>query len=513
MHAIALLGLVAALSVLYFGLRYLFGNPGSRLPLPPGPSLLPSSLPERDIWRTFQKWHAKYGPIISLKVGSLTVIILGDRQTAQALLEKRGGIYSSRPKSIFVDKYFTKGLQPGLMPSNNIWRLHRRLQTSLLSAKASESYQKIQDLESKQLVWEMLSTNDFTKSFQRFTASAMFTLAFGKALSKEDVKRDEIRHMDEMVELTFQVVSVGSFLVDVFPILDHLPRFLSKWKTVAEKAHENTKAAFTRCINIGFQEDGWNWSREVRERKEAKELTAEQLAYNQGELYIGGSHTSRMMMEIFVMTSILHPATVAKAQQELDSVVGPDRLPTFEDMDKLPYISAFISEVLRWRQIAPLGVPHAASKDDEYMGYRIPANAIVIANQWQMNMDDQIFDESESFNPDRWIEHPELPLSVFGFGRRVCPGQRIARSTLFIAISRLLWAYNITCPEADDLRARSADQSGRQGGAYVPSKFDASFDIRSPERQKIIEEDWDSVDKDRKGILADIKGSVFAPKV
>ncbi|KAJ5376467.1 hypothetical protein N7509_013353 [Penicillium cosmopolitanum] len=475
-EVVTFLGLAFSLLVLYSGQRCLFGTRGTKLPLPPGPSLLPSSIPDRDIWRTFQQWHARYGPIISLKVGALTVIILGDRQTAHALLDKRGSIYSDRPKSIFVDKYFDRGFFPVLAPANDYWRLHRRLHTALLTTKASETYRDIQELESKQLLFEMLSSHDYKRTFHRFAASAMFTLVYGKGLSTDDLGMNEIRDMDEMVELGVQAISIGSFLVDAFPILDRLPRFFSGWKIAAERAHCNTKSAFTRCINIGFYEDGWNWSQEVSQRKEAQRLTPDQLAYNQGELYVAGSHSARMVMDVFVLTSILQPAAVKKVQQELDRVIGSERLPLFEDMESLPYMNAFILEILRWRQTTPLAVPHAAAKDDEYMGYGIPAGSIVIPNQWQMNMDTEIFDDPDSFNPDRWIENPELPLSVFGFGRRACPGQQIAHSTLFIAISRLLWAFNITSPDKD-LKKQLADHSGRLGAVYVPSKINTSFEI------------------------------------
>lgn len=58
-----------------------------------------------------------------------------------------------------------------------------------------------------------------------------------------------------------------------------------------------------------------------------------------------------------------------KAQAELDSVIGPDRMPEFEDKDNLPFIRAVVYETLRWRPVAVLGgSPHAVTADDEYNG-------------------------------------------------------------------------------------------------------------------------------------------------
>ena len=74
-----------------------------------------------------------------------------------------------------------------------------------------------------------------------------------------------------------------------------------------------------------------------------------------------------------------------KAQEELDEVVGPDRLPTFEDKDALVYVTATVIEALRWHLVTPLGVPHRTVVDDEFHGYLIPAGTTVIYNSWYVS--------------------------------------------------------------------------------------------------------------------------------
>lgn len=76
----------------------------------------------------------------------------------------------------------------------------------------------------------------------------------------------------------------------------------------------------------------------------------------------------------------LHPSIVRKAQAELDSVIGPDRLPSFADRPDLPYCEAVLKEVLRWGPVVPTGVPHRSIKDDVYEGYRIPKGSLIFAN-------------------------------------------------------------------------------------------------------------------------------------
>ena len=87
-------------------------------------------------------------------------------------------------------------------------------------------------------------------------------------------------------------------------------------------------------------------------------------------------------VEWFFVAMTLFPEIQKKAQKELMAVVGSNRLPEFEDEKSLPYIRALVKECLRWRSVAPLGVPHRVLEDDEYRGYRIPKGSMVISNLW-----------------------------------------------------------------------------------------------------------------------------------
>lgn len=87
-------------------------------------------------------------------------------------------------------------------------------------------------------------------------------------------------------------------------------------------------------------------------------------------------------MLTFVLAMVKYPDVFARLQRELDTVLGQYHLPSFDDQDSLPYLTAVVKEVLRWKTIAPIGVPHLLTEDDEYKGYYIPAGSVVIANAW-----------------------------------------------------------------------------------------------------------------------------------
>ncbi len=125
------------------------------------------------------------------------------------------------------------------------------------------------------------------------------------------------------------------------------------------------------------------------------------------------------------MAMVCSPEVQAKAREELDTVVGSTRLPTVEDRDSLPYITAIAKESMRWQSIAPLGIPHRSLEDDEFKGYFIPKGSVVIANLYAFSRNERVYPGPESFSPERFLKDGKIdpdvqdPSSfVFGYGRR-----------------------------------------------------------------------------------------------
>ncbi|KAJ7290001.1 cytochrome P450 [Mycena rebaudengoi] len=98
-----------------------------------------------------------------------------------------------------------------------------------------------------------------------------------------------------------------------------------------------------------------------------------------GIMYMGGSDTTTAGLGTFILAMLANPDAQKRAQEEIDAVVHEGHLPSFGDEESLPYVSAIVKEVLRWKPIAPIA-PHAVAVEDTYRGYRIPAGSIVIDN-------------------------------------------------------------------------------------------------------------------------------------
>jgi cytochrome P450 len=113
-----------------------------------------------------------------------------------------------------------------------------------------------------------------------------------------------------------------------------------------------------------------------------EKFTDEQAAYISGSLLEGGSDTTSGTLVGFIQAMLMFPEAQKAAQEEIDRVVGSDRLPEMDDAPNCPYVRACVKEAIRWMPTIILGSPHAVIQEDHYMGYRIPKGASVTNNNW-----------------------------------------------------------------------------------------------------------------------------------
>ncbi|KAH9983998.1 cytochrome P450 [Russula vinacea] len=279
----------------------------------------------------------------------------------------------------------------------------------------------------------------------------------------------------------FKAAVMGVYLVHFFPWLRHLPSSLAKWKRDAESWYKQDTALFESLlrmveVNVAKGDDYQSVTATLIREVEKNKLSQIERAWIGGTMYVGGADTTSAMMGWWMLAMLAYPETQARAHAELDAIVGRARLPTFADYPHLPYIRAMVKEALRWRPVAPLGVPHQSTEDDWYEGMFIPKGTFCLTNVWHMNRDPEIFGKNtEHFDPARYLDASgDLASGVsdikeqghfsYGFGRRNCVGRHMADDSLFINIAVMLWATKIE---------RKKDGSGR----FLPLDLDGWVDV------------------------------------
>jgi cytochrome P450 len=408
-----------------------------------------------------------------------------------------------------------------LRPYDERFQMHQRLETPVLNERAARAYLPIQDLESKQLLFDLLHTAsrpiNCHDHIERMTASVIYSLFYGHRVR---TAADPILLQAHAVNHEFgQLAQVGRYLVDSFPVLNTLPAFLAPWKAEAASHWLRQRALHVGNLERGLASIGWNVAKQMRKAVDGQQfdMSVEELALDIGIMADAALDATTETLMWFVVACVTKGGDgdgngwVAQAQMELDRVVGRAKLPGFEDRAALPYIDAVVEEVLRWRPAGAAGVPHFTKVESSYGGFRIPANSVVIANHWSIAREEAVFGPAdvEAFVPERWLKSGrDLPTVGFGYGRRICPGRHVARNSLWIAVSRLLWAFDVRPEMTAAGQPVAVDTKGTDGLVTKPLPFKARFEPRGDWVWDVVARDGDTWGVDFLGLLDRIASGV-----
>ena len=394
-YAVALV----ALPIFSFLGFYLWATPNSlkdsrRRHLPPGPRGLPFlgnylELSKPDTFRFHvQEWARQYGEIFYTRVGGSDYIWLSSPRMVKELMDKRSAIYSSRPPTPLAGDTASAGRRQLFMAYGPSYRTVRRIAHSLLNITISTSYQPIQDLESKQLMYDLLHDPDnFYDHNRRYSSSVVVTATYGHRIPNWDA--EIVKNIYKVVNNLQSFASPGMWLVDTFPELRFLPQWMmGNWRTFGQKCFEHDSPIYLklwRNLKQEVDEDRANpcFARDFYLSDPANQgLDELQAAYQTGGLVEAGSETTSAYQNTFILMMLQNSTVARKAQDEIDRVVGSKRLPAWEDEKDLPYLRATIKELLRTRPPNKIGIQHSTTEDDWFEGYFIPKGTVVFLNWW-----------------------------------------------------------------------------------------------------------------------------------
>ena len=394
-----LLGALVVLPTLSFFAFYFYVTPNvlkdsRRKQLPPGPAGLPLignflHLGNAETFRfKVQEWAKQYGEIFYTRMGGSDYVYLSSPTTVKELMDKRSSIYSSRPPAPLAGDVASGGRRQLFMAYGPSYRVVRKIAHQLLSITQTTSYQPVQDLESKQLMHDILhDPANFYDHNRRYSASVIITVTYGHRCP--DWNAPIVKNVYKVVN-NLQVFSTpGAFLVDTFPSLRFFPQWIfGSWRTFGKKCFEHDSPIYLKLwrnlkqevdegrANPCFAKDFYLSN---PEKQGLDELHA---AYQTGGLVEAGSETTSAFLNAFILSMCRNPKVFEKAQQEVDKVVGEARLPNFDDEKDLPYVRALIKELLRTRPPNKFGMQHYTTEDDWYNGMFIPKDTVVVINWW-----------------------------------------------------------------------------------------------------------------------------------
>ncbi|OSC99152.1 cytochrome P450 [Trametes coccinea BRFM310] len=474
---------------------------------PPGPKPKPfignlTDLPSGPHeWLEYAKMSRKYcSDVLFFKVLGTPLLVINTFEAARELLEKKGALYSDRPRMVMIKELMRWDWNLILMSYGKRFTAYRRVvQQEFQPNAVPRLHHSVMAREVLALLHRLLEApEDLVEHLKHLAGGIIMMVTYGHEVKSVTDKYVAIAEaVREHAE-----ARPGIELVDVLPPLKYLPTWFpgASFHRVARVARELSFRMRTEPFEMVKTRMAAGTAvpcmatRLLSQDLVCEDVDPEEFIKNCcGVVYSAGADTTTAALRNFTLAMMAYPEIQGKAQGELDRVVGRDRLPTFNDSAHLPYIWRIVKESLRWKAVSALGVPHATLDNDEYHGGYIPKGATVLANIYGMLHDESIYSNPDDFNPDRYLPTPEKPhgepdpmRAAFGFGRRICPGRFFAEDSLFIAIASMLHVFTISTPEGTDGAEVVRNVTWSSGLVSHPSPFPFRFTLRFESARAVV---------------------------
>ena len=225
----------------------------------------------------------------------------------------------------------------------------------------ASQWEPFQEQESRKMTQAIIQEpSRYAFLFDRFATSVSLREIYGKHLMNAEEDEFHTNKIAERMHNIERVATPGGYLVEMIPALLYLPEFLAPFRQEAKILHQSESTYFAGLVQEAHKaydekvpEDPPSFARCWLTKDDNWELSTSEVTYILGTLYGGGSGTTSNAMQSVIQAMCLYPEWQTKLQQEVDAVVGEDRLPSFSDRAQLPVVRAFAKEILRWRPVVP----------------------------------------------------------------------------------------------------------------------------------------------------------------
>nr|AMZ03393.1 cytochrome P450 CYP76AH11 [Plectranthus barbatus]UPO25014.1 cytochrome P450 CYP76AH11 [synthetic construct] len=459
MELVQVIAVVAVVVVLWSQLK----RKGRKLP--PGPSPLPIvgnifQLSGKNINESFAKLSKIYGPVMSLRLGSLLTVIISSPEMAKEVLTSKD--FANRPLTEAAHAHGHSKFSVGFVPvSDPKWKQMRRVcQEEMFASRILENSQQRRHQKLQELIDHVQESRDAGRAVTiRDPVFATTLNIMSLTLFSADATEFSSSATAELRDIMAGVVSVlgAANLADFFPILKyfdpqgmrrkadlHYGRLIDHIKSRMDKRSELKKANpnhpkhddfLEKIIDITIQRN--------------YDLTINEITHLLVDLYLAGSESTVMTIEWTMAELMLRPESLAKLKAELRSVMGERKMiQESDDISRLPYLNGAIKEALRLHPPGPLLFARKSEIDVELSGYFIPKGTQILVNEWGMGRDPSVWPNPECFQPERFLDKnidykgQDPQLIPFGAGRRICPGIPIAHRVVHSVVAALVHNFD-----------------------------------------------------------------------
>ncbi|XP_009770873.1 cytochrome P450 71AU50-like [Nicotiana tabacum] len=464
----ASLWLALAVVVLFFlllqQLQKKFSNKKKKLP--PGPRGLPLlgnlHMVGENLHQDLYKIAKKYGPIMTIRFGLVPVIVASSPHAAEQFLKNHDLVFASRPYNEVPQYMFYERRNLVSAKYGPYWRNMRKLCTlQLLSNAKIHQFQPMRKQELGILVNFLKQAAsegtviDLSAKVASLSANMSCLMIFGKKYMDEDLGDKGFK---ALIQDILHIAALPNF-AEFFPFLRvlDLQGFARRMKELAKLFDEFLERVIDEHVQSTEEQkqakDMVDTLMDIMQSKEAEfEFDRRHIKAILLDLLIASMDTSSTTIEWILTELLRHPEVMKKLQNELEQVVGKNRMVEESDLKNLQYLDMVIKEGCRLHPVAPLLLPHESIEDCTVDGFHLPKGSRLLLNVWAIGRDSDTWLEPEKFKPERFqgsnvdLRGRNYELLPFGSGRRGCPGLQLGLTVVRLVVAQLVHCFDWELP-------------------------------------------------------------------
>ncbi|CAL5382835.1 unnamed protein product [Camellia sinensis] len=457
------LTLLLVLSFVWTCIHVFRSSSAGRAGLPPGPNPFPIignilALGKRP-HESLSNLSKIYGPLMSLKLGTMTTIVVSSPSIAEQVLQKHDQIFSSRtlPNVVQVLNHHKASIvwSSALSPWRNLRKICKEhvFSTRCLDANRGLRQKKVRELlDYVKLSCENGQEVDIGKAAFTTTLNLLSNTFFSI-----DIAHHNSNFSQEFKDLVWALMEIAGKpnIADYLPLFKLIdPQGLQgQTKSYMQRLFDifdgiiNQRLQLRASVSSPTIDDFLEVLLNLRKENDTQ-LSCNDIKHLFLDLFVAGTDTTSSTVEWAMAELLKRPKILAKAQAELKEVIGNDGIVQEADISRLPYLQAVVKEILRLHPSAPLLLPHKAEANVEISGFMVPKNAQVLVNVWAIGRDSSIWLHPDSFVPERFLDlkvdmrGQDFELIPFGAGRRMCPGILLAYQMVHFMLASLLHSFD-----------------------------------------------------------------------
>nr|AKI33846.1 cytochrome P450 76AD1-like protein [Anulocaulis leiosolenus] len=464
------LGVILATMFLTFHIIKMFLSP-IKAKLPPGPRPLPIignilELGEKP-HRSFANLAKIHGPLITLKLGSVTTIVVSSSEVAKEMFLKNDQSLANRtiPDSVRAGNH--DKLSMSWLPVSPKWRNLRKISAvQLLSSQRLDASQAHRQSKVKQLIDYVTNCSKVGQCVDigqlAFTTSLnlLSNTFFSKELASFD--SNNAQEFKQLMWCIMEEIGRPNY-ADYFPILGCIDPFGVRRRL--SRYFDQLIEVFQVIIRERLSKENNNIDNNndilatLLNLYKQNELSMDEINHLLVDIFDAGTDTTASTLEWAMSELIKNPHIMSKAQAEVRRATVSHGGATVaavqeSDISNLPYIQSIIKETLRLHPPTVFLLPRKADVDVQLYGYVVPKNAQVLVNLWAIGRDPNVWPDPEVFRPERFmdcgvdVKGRDFELLPFGAGRRICPGLSLAYRMLNLMLANLVHSFDWKLPDS-----------------------------------------------------------------